>query len=110
MSTWQEGVQLCDPDPFGDYIYTGHDELDKSCISHKTLRAAACLVNRPYTWAAMAGIFGSAEVAEIFGVAFGVALLRPRGHVVATRIVGVAALLPPWKGFGPYWVSLGAGF
>ena len=41
----------------------------------------------------MAGMFGSARVAEIFGAAFGVALRRPRGHVVATRIVGVAALL-----------------
>ena len=47
-----------------------------------------------YTWAAMAGMFGSARVAEIFGMAFGVALRRPRGHVVATRIAGVAALMP----------------
>ena len=62
----------------------------------KTLRAAACLLNRSYTWAVMAGMFGSARVAEIFGVAFGVALLRPRGHVV----VGVAALVPLGKPLG----------
>ena len=63
----------------------------------KTLRAAACLVNRSYTWAVMAGMFGSARVAELFGMAFGVSLRRPRGHVVATKIVGVAALLPLGK-------------
>ena len=57
-------------------------------------------MNRSYTWAVMAAMFGSARVAEIFGVAFGVALLRPRGHVVATRIVGVAALLPLGKPLG----------
>ena len=60
----------------------------------KELRAAVRLVNLPYTWAGMAGMFGSARVAEIFGVAFGVALRRPRDHVVATKIVGVAALMP----------------
>ena len=69
-------------------------EREESCISHKTLRAPACLMNLPCAWAAMARTFGSARVAEIFGVAFGVALRRPRGQVVATRIVGVAALLP----------------
>ena len=53
-------------------------------------------MNRSYTWAVMAGMFGSARVAEIFGVAFGVALLRPRGHVV----VGVAALVPLGKPLG----------
>ena len=65
-------------------------EREESCISHTTLRAPACLMNLPYT----GGTFGSARVAEIFGVAFGVALRRPRGQVVATRIVGVAVLLP----------------
>ena len=86
-------------------------ELEKSCISHKTLRAAACLVNLPYTWAAMAGMFGSARVAELFGMAFGVSLRRPRGHVVATKKDRRGCcFVAPWEACVPYWVRLGAGF